>query len=70
MHLVQVSERIEPRIPALAEVREAVKREWRSARRVEGSEKSYQNLLQRYTVTIERPGLAQGAGDVRSKGPQ
>ena len=70
MHLVQVSERMEPRIPALAEVREAVKREWQLARRVEAAEKSYQNLLQRYTVTIERPRLAREAGDAGSKGPQ
>lgn len=68
MHLVQVSERAEPRIPALAEVREAVKREWQLARRIAASEKSYQNLLQRYTVTIERPGLAREAGDIGSKG--
>ena len=70
MHLVQVSERIEPRIPALAEVREAVKREWQSTLRVEGAEKSYQNLLQRYTVTIERPRLAQETVGAGSKGPQ
>lgn len=68
MHLVQVSERTEPRVPALSEVREAVKREWQLARRVEASEKFYQNLLQRYTVTIEQPRPAREAGDIGSKG--
>lgn len=67
MHLVQVIERTERRSPALAEVRESVKRDWERARRVEASAKSYQNLLQRYTVTIERPRLAGNLGDDRSK---
>ena len=67
IHLVQVMERTEPRSPALAEVRESVKREWERVRRVEASAKSYQNLLQRYTVTIERPRLAGNVGDGRSK---
>ena len=67
IHLVQVTERAEPRAPALAEVRESVKREWERARRVEASAKSYQNLLQRYTVTIEQRRLAGNVGDDRSK---
>ena len=67
IHLVQVMERTEPRSPALAEVRESVKREWERVRRVEASAKSYQNLLQRYTVTIERPLLAGNVGDDWSK---
>lgn len=67
MHLVQVIERTERRSPALAEVRESVKRDWERARRVEASAKSYQNLLQRYTVTIERPRLAGNVRDDRSK---
>jgi len=67
MHLVQVSRRTEPRAPALAEVREAVKREWQLARRAEAIEKSYRNLLQRYTVTIEPSRSAPDAGDTGSK---
>jgi hypothetical protein len=70
MHLVQVIERMEPRVPALTEVREAVKREWLLARRVEAGERSYQKLLQRYTVAIEPPRLAREAAEVVSKGPQ
>ena len=50
---------------ALADVREAVKREWQLTRRAEAVEKSYRNLLQRYTVTIEPSRLARDAGDSR-----
>ncbi|MDB6155644.1 MAG: hypothetical protein JWL90_4097 [Chthoniobacteraceae bacterium] len=54
VHLVLVSGRTEGLLPALAEVRDAVRREWANARRVEGNEKFYQELLKRYVVTIER----------------
>jgi hypothetical protein len=53
-HLVFVSERTEGRVPALAEVREAVRRDWIDARRVQGNEKFYAELLKHYSVTIER----------------
>ncbi len=55
MHLVFVSERTEGRVPALADVRDAVRREWDDARRLEANEKFYQELLKHYTVTIESP---------------
>jgi hypothetical protein len=55
VHLVQVSERTEGRLPALDEVRDVVRREWTNARRLETNEKFYQELLKRYTVTIEQP---------------
>ncbi|HWN95127.1 MAG TPA: peptidylprolyl isomerase [Methylomirabilota bacterium] len=55
VHLVLVSERTEGRVPALTEVRDAVRREWANARRLESNEKFYQELLKRYVVTIERP---------------
>ena len=54
VHLVFVSDRTEGRVPALAEVREVVHREWANTRRLEGNEKFYQELLKRYVVTIER----------------
>ena len=53
VHLVLVSERMEGRLPALAEVRDVVRREWDNARRLEGNGKFYQELLERYTVTVE-----------------
>lgn len=55
VHLVFVGQRTGGRVPALEEVREAVRREWANAQRLEANEKSYQGLLKRYTVTIERP---------------
>jgi hypothetical protein len=63
VHLVHVSERTAGRLPELAEVRDAVRREWTNARRLEANEKFYRELLKRYTVTIEdlKPGAAKTA---------
>lgn len=58
-HLVFVSERTEGRVPALAEVRDDVRRAWADAARLELNEKFYQSLLKHYTVTIEGPHLAE-----------
>jgi hypothetical protein len=58
MHLVLVSERTEDRLPALAEVRDAVRREWANARRVDANAKAYEAMLQGYVVVIERPPAA------------
>src|SRR5262249_12518311 len=52
-HLIFVSERVAGRMPALAEVRDAVRREWENARRLEANEKFYQQLLAHYRVEIE-----------------
>lgn len=59
VHLVLVGERVEGHVPALAEVRDAVLREWSNSRRLETNEKFYQELLRHYTVTIEQPRPAQ-----------
>ena len=53
VHLVWVSERTEGRQPRLADVRDAVVREWSNARRLEANAKFYAELLKRYNVTIE-----------------
>jgi hypothetical protein len=53
MHLVFISERTAGRVPALAEVRQAVSREWSDARRLEANEKYYNGLLSRYVVVIQ-----------------
>jgi hypothetical protein len=53
MHLVQVRKCTQESLPVLAEVRYAVRREWENARRLEENERFYQELLKRYTVTIE-----------------
>jgi hypothetical protein len=53
VHVVCVVERSEGRLPALAEIRDEVRREWFNANRVEATDKLYQALLQGYTVKIE-----------------
>jgi hypothetical protein len=55
VHVVFLAERTQGRLPTLQDVREAVSREWDSARRLEANEKAYRELLKRYTVTIENP---------------
>ena len=67
VHLVFVSERTEGRLPALAEVRDAVRREWANARRLEANEKLYEAMLKRYVVTIERPQVEEEKKFVEAK---
>jgi hypothetical protein len=55
LHVVMISERAAGRLPALAEVREAVRREWTNGRRLDANEKLYLELQKRYNVTIESP---------------
>ncbi len=55
MHLVFISERSQGQVPALADVREAVRRAWDEARRQDANERFYQELLRHYTVTVEAP---------------
>jgi len=52
-HLVFVSQRSEGHLPALAGVRDQVRREWLNAKRTETTDKFYQALLRHYTVKIE-----------------
>jgi PPIC-type PPIASE domain len=66
-HLVLVVGRTEGRVPALEEVRDAVRREWASTQRLEGREQYYQALLRRYTVTIE--GAAPGIRELSQTSP-
>ena len=54
MHLVFVEERTEGRLPELAEVRDAVRRDWTNARRLESNEKFFQSLLKHYQVVVEK----------------
>ena len=48
-----MSERTESGLPALAEVRALVQREWANNRRLEASDRFYPSLLKRYTLMIE-----------------
>ena len=52
--LVRVSERRDGRLPALAEVREQVEREWLALKRKELKNAAYGKLLEGYEVVIER----------------
>jgi hypothetical protein len=60
LHLVYIRERVDGRVLALAEVREAVQREWFAARRKAVNEQFYQRLRARYTVVVEQPQAASG----------
>jgi parvulin-like peptidyl-prolyl isomerase len=55
LHLVFIKERTAGRLLALADVRDEVRREWTNMRRLETTEKFYDELLSRYVVIIERP---------------
>jgi len=63
VHVVFLAGRTEGRLPALEDVREAVRREWAHAQRLEAAARFYQALLWRYTVTIETPRAAGGTQD-------
>jgi hypothetical protein len=54
-HFVYISERISGSLPPLDAVREAVRREWSNARRLEAEQKLYASLRQRYEIVVETP---------------
>lgn len=54
-HLVYVSERIEGGSRPLADVREAVQREWIEARHKEIVEATYRKLREKYAIVVEPP---------------
>ncbi len=58
LHLVSLAERKDGGTPALADVHDAVVREYENTRQKEANEKFYQALLKNYSVTIEKPGWA------------
>jgi hypothetical protein len=63
VHVVYLSGRTESRPLPLAEVREAVRREWTSAQRAQAAAQFYASLLRKYEVTIEAPSAAAGTLD-------
>ena len=68
LHLVFVRERVEGRMPTLAEVRPLVEREFMNARRTRELASMYERMLQRYRVTVEkRTGEPQTAGAARHR---
>jgi len=67
LHLVFVRQRIDSREPALDDVRDAVSRDLLTSRRKEQLERTYERLLEKYTVVIDMPdpetSPATGEGD-------
>jgi parvulin-like peptidyl-prolyl cis-trans isomerase-like protein len=61
LHLVFIRERVEGRDPALAEVRDAVAREWLADRRRQAREDFYRDLRSRYEVELPAPVAAAAA---------
>ena len=55
LHLVLVRERVPGAAPVLSEIRPQVEREVLAERRKKELEALYERLLQKYTVTIEKP---------------
>ena len=66
VHLVKIYKTTAGRIPALAEVRDEVRRDLQNHRRLEVNEATYQRLRERYTVGVEplqdNNGEAEAAG--------
>ena len=54
-HFIFVDERTRGSLPPLDTVREAVRREWLNARRVEAEDKLYRTLRDRYQIVVEKP---------------
>ena len=61
LHLVKVTGQEAGRLPALAEIRPQVEREWMNERRETGARQTLDDLLKRYQVTIEPVAPASGA---------
>jgi parvulin-like peptidyl-prolyl isomerase len=59
LHLVFVQERVGGRLPALADVREAVERDFLAARRKAELDARYERLLSKYSVVVEPEARAQ-----------
>jgi parvulin-like peptidyl-prolyl isomerase len=56
VHVVYVRERVEGRLPVLADVRPLVERELTADRRRRQLDAMYARLLERYRVVVEKPG--------------
>ncbi len=55
MHLVNVQQRTDTRLPELAEIRDQVKREYIFDWQRDANEQFYDNLRKRYEVVVEQP---------------
>ena len=59
-HLVMIDRRIDARLPALAEIRDRVLREYQAEQRKQQKDVAYQKLRETYEITVEHPGDAAG----------
>jgi hypothetical protein len=67
VHLVRLDALTPGRIPALAEVRPVVEREWSGARRKELSDAFYNSLRAKYQVTVRMPVAGQSGDGAAAK---
>lgn len=58
VHVVRVVHRTEGIVPPLAEVRDAVEREWQNARRIRTLDEAYARMRARYEIVVESIGDA------------
>jgi hypothetical protein len=63
-HFVFISERISGGLPALEDVRPAVRREWLNARRLEAERKLYDSLRERYEIVVEMPSAKAASAEI------
>jgi peptidyl-prolyl cis-trans isomerase C len=64
LHLVRVSERIQPRLSDLSEVRDQVRQDVLDAQRHEANEAFYVNLRRRYEVVVDEAAIAPAVASV------
>jgi len=67
-HLVLITEIKPGRMPELAEVKEAVKREWLLARTEELKQNTFRKLLENYEVVMQEPRKSKESSDLASPG--
>ena len=64
-HFVFLSERVSGKLPALDDVRPAVRREWANSRRLEAEQKLYASLRNRYEIVVEAPPAKAASAEIR-----
>jgi PPIC-type PPIASE domain len=60
-HFVYIDERISGGLPPIDTVRDAVRREWSNARRLDAEQKLYASLRERYEIVVEGPSSVKSA---------
>ncbi len=56
LHAIRLEKRTPGRLPALAEIRPIVEREWQNEKRIANRQKMNERLLEEYEIIIEWPG--------------